>query len=181
MSSSEAVGLFVIDGVTGDVSLETERALDYETVSTYRFAVEAHAAGLTINCSMIVRVADLNDKPKLGSLDIYRSVWENAEVNTYLGAPVTYSDEDSGQEVTFSIVGGNIGDVFSIGACSGQLLVAKADLNFNARPLYNLTIEGNDGGVPTPLSARGHLLVHVNDTDQTPEFTLEVRAIAQLI
>ena len=41
-----------------------------------------------------------------------------------------------------------------------QLLVAKADLNFNARPLYNLTIEGDDGGVVIDATVNRRRSVH---------------------
>ena len=54
------------------------------------------------------------------------------------------------------------------GAITPELLAkfqVKATLDYNTQNLYNLTIEGNDGGSPE-LTVRGNVLIKINDTDQ---------------
>jgi hypothetical protein len=157
---------------SADVFLRRGEALDFEeTDAPFDLTIWATAPGLdnnydiTINCTLETSIEDMNDAPTLYDLDVSRSVYEDADLNTFVGEEVKYTDPDVGQEVTFEIVDGNVGDVFSISACGGQIKVAKATLDYNTQNLYNLTIEGNDGGSPK-LTVRGNVLIKINDTDQ---------------
>ena len=86
----------------------------------------------------------VNNPPKIEAQTF--SVQENSDNGDTVGT-VEATDED-GDELTFAITAGNTGEAFAIGEASGVLTVADpAQLDFEASPVFTLTIQVNDGTV----------------------------------
>ena len=86
----------------------------------------------------------VNIPPKIGAQTF--SVQENSANGDTVGT-VEATDED-GDKLTFAITAGNTGEAFAIGEASGVLTVADpAQLDFEASPVFTLTIQVSDGTV----------------------------------
>ena len=71
------------------------------------------------------------------------SVAENASPGTAVGAVIA-TDDDTDDELSYSITSGNTGDVFDIGETTGAITVSGA-LDHETTASYTLTVEVDDG------------------------------------
>ena len=95
-----------------------------------------------------------------------QSAITNLTENTANGSPVFSvfaGDPDPGQSLTYSIAGGNTNGAFAIHASTGKITVANSvALDFETTPVFSLTIQVLDNGVPNLLDKQ---VVTVNLTD----------------
>lgn len=65
---------------------------------------------------------------------------------TAVGTPITASDVDAGDAITFTITAGNASGAFAINDSTGQITVANGSLlDFDTPPTsYNLTIKAEE-------------------------------------
>ena len=98
------------------------------------------------------------------------AIWvlaENSAAGTEVGA-VAAADGDAGQTLTYAIVGGNTNGAFAIDATTGTLTVANAAaLNFEATPVFDLTIQITDDGLE-PLHATANITVQLTNVVEPP-------------
>ena len=73
------------------------------------------------------------------------SVPENSTAGTTVGMLV-YSDQDTNDSHTFDITGGSGDGVFNIDSLGKITVAPGAQLNFEATPSYNMTVEIEDEG-----------------------------------
>lgn len=96
------------------------------------------------------------------------AVDENSPNGTVVGTPMA-SDPDMGQTLSWSIVGGNTGNAFTINAMTGQITVAtSAALDFETTPTFSLTVRVTDNG-STPLSAQATITINLNNVNERPD------------
>ena len=98
--------------------------LDYEKVNSYTITVVAtDGGGLKTSTNVSISVTDVNDNaPRFDRNPYTGSVSENLDSNHVVGTVIAH-DADSGQfqSLTYSIVGGNVGNAFTINA-NGRFL-----------------------------------------------------------
>uniref|UniRef100_A0A8C6NV07 Protocadherin-16 n=1 Tax=Nothobranchius furzeri TaxID=105023 RepID=A0A8C6NV07_NOTFU len=167
-------GLLTLDPITGVLSLG--RKLDHEVTSSLILVVKATDSALNTSqrhwSSVTARmyITDENDNPPVFISPIAVSVMEDQP----LGFVVLYvmaRDTDQGENgrVTYKIHSGNTGGTFSLNPNSGSLSIFKP-LDREEQDIFNLTIIGEDHGIPK-LSSRQMLCVHVIDVnDEVPWF-----------
>ena len=68
---------------------------------------------------------------------------ENAATGTSVGTVIA-TDDDTDDELSYSITSGNTGDVFDIGETTGAITVSGA-LDHETTGSYTLTVEVDDG------------------------------------
>ena len=93
----------------------------------------AHVSGLSY----------CNSAPVFGSSEYAFAVGEDAGVGSAVGT-VSASDIDEGNTLSYSILSGNVGGVFSMAASTGAVTVAKG-LDYEATRRYALTVQVSDG------------------------------------
>jgi hypothetical protein len=139
--------------------------LDFETTASYSLLIMVmDKGGLNDTQPFTVTILDVNEAPVVPAQTV--SVAENSGVGTQLSAPVSFSDQDR-NSVVFSIVGGNGSSLFSIDSDSGVLSVLVASLNFEVAPVYTLTVNAQDNGVPS-LAGQGTITVQLLDVNEAP-------------
>ena len=75
-------------------------------------------------------------------------------------------DSTPGQSITYAITAGNVGNAFAINAATGAITVNIATpLDFETTPVFTLTIQVTDDGVPS-LSGVGTLTVNLTNVDE---------------
>ncbi len=92
-----------------------------------------------------------NGVPVFGSSEYAFTVSEDASVGSSVGS-VSASDVDTGDTLSYSIVSGNEGGMFSISDSTGAVTVAKG-LDYEAKRRYALTVQVSDGKGGTATAA----------------------------
>ena len=116
-------------------------SLDYETTREYSFPIVAtDGGGLTTQATVIIHVTDVNDhEPRFDKNPYTESMDENLDAGHVVGK-VTATDKDSGQRgsVTYSIVGGNNRNAFTINADGEFVCILQFSLKIDDGPLLVL-------------------------------------------
>ena len=167
---------FAINASSGQ--LKTKAALDYETKPTYTVEVTARdASSLSAAITVTVNVTNVNEDPTFGErAAATRSVSENTATNTNIGDPITATDLDAGDTLTYSL-GGTDAASFAINASSGQLKT-KAALDYEAKPTYEVAVQVSNGknvqgtadlGVDDSIA----VTITVANVNESPAFPVE--------
>lgn len=158
--------LFRVDSVTGSITLA--KKLDREMISEHVLIVIVKDQGTPAKrnyAKVIITVHDHNDHvPEFTSRIVEGKVYETAAMGSNV-VQVYAVDRDIGDNarISYSIVGGNIGNVFHIDSEMGIVSVAK-DLDMSALSEYMLYVRATDHGKP-PLSSQIPVHIMVNMAD----------------
>ena len=158
---------FTIDAASGQ--LMTMAALDHETKSSYTVTVMVTDGELSAEITVMVTVGvdNVNEAPVFDEGDSAgRNVDENTEAGENIGDPVTATDEDAGDTLTYSL--DEMGDMsFDIDPATGQLMT-EAALDYESDTTsYDVTVTATDSG---GLYAMIAVTIAVNDVPETPVF-----------
>jgi len=139
---------FSIDAL-GEITVNDQAQLDFETTPTFTLEVEVTDDGpltLASTATITITLNDLNEAPVVA--DASFGISQN-NTNGYSIGLVDFTDEDTGQGHTYGITAGNTNTIFAIIAVTGQLFVAnQTDLLGNGAAVYTLTVEVTDDGAP---------------------------------
>ncbi|MEM7220843.1 MAG: cadherin domain-containing protein [Pseudomonadota bacterium] len=163
----DAGGLFVIDGVTGIVTLNG--ALDRESAASHDITVRATSTDTSFSTqTFTITVLDLNDTAPVITPGQTFDIDEDASVSDSVGTVVATDADITGALSGWTIIGGNGDGVFAINASTGELTIADTtNLNHEGSDQYTLTIEVSDG-VATVSET---VTIDINDINETPTFT----------
>ena len=167
---------FSLDTATGQ--LQTKRALDYETKSSYAVTITVRdgkdvddnpevSPTIDDTITVTITVTDVNDFPVFTVPPATRLIAENTPVGQALGSPFTATDDDD-DSLTYSLDPASA-TIFTIDKQTGQMQT-KAALDHEAQPRYAVIVlvsDGKDaGGNPDPdLTPDTFLPVTVTVTD----------------
>ena len=164
---------FNIDPSTGALTFKT--APDFETPgdqggdNVYEVIVTASDGTNSVMQTITVTITDVNEAPVIVAQTF--SVTENTAAGTTVGT-VAATDEDAGDNLTFSITAGNVGNAFVINENTGVITVAGT-IDHETTPIYTLTLQVSDGD----LSASAAFTVNVtNVNDNSPMITSSATA-----
>jgi len=141
---------FVIDENTGEISIDDNAALDFETNQQLTLTVNATDEAMNVTSMMItVTINDVNEAPTFDQDPYTLTVEENATVGTTLnGGPIQATDvdaDDQGNNLTYSITGGTGQSLFNIDPVTGVVTVKTgATLDYEDVDSYTLDITVTD-------------------------------------
>ncbi len=114
------------------------------TLDRITYTVDVVASDGTASASITVTInVVLNSAPEFASTSTTRSVVEGASAGANVGSPVTATDTDQGDTLTYTL-GGSDAASFDIVAASGQIQTA-AVLDQETRSSHTVTVTANDG------------------------------------
>ena len=150
LSGSDAAS-FTINTSTGQILVGQDTSLDYESgKTTYRMVVTAtDGSGETASVDVVVSVDNVNEPPKIDTLNILPDsfeVEENSAAGRNIGDPITAVDPEGGS-VSYTLTGTNAG-LFDVGASSGQIKT-KASLDYESASEYTVTFTASDAASNT--------------------------------
>ena len=132
--------------IDSDGVVKTTVGLDYETKTSYSLTIRASLIiGPSVTSSdttLTVNVTDVNEPPVFAGDITTRSVQENSAVDTDIGSPVTATDPDARDTLTYTL-GGTHGDSFAIDSATGQL---KTKTSSTAAGTYSVMVTASDSG-----------------------------------
>ena len=158
---------FVPDGSNSDSAGFSYYAWDrtsgvqgtYEDASSRGGTSAFSSAGDTAS----IAVSTANDAPVLA--DDTLAIAEHAADGTEVGT-VSGSDVDNGDDLTYVITAGNVGEVFAIDSDTGRITVAdNSSLDYETTPSYSLTVRVTDGG---GLSDTATITIDIIDANDPP-------------
>lgn len=157
---------FGINASTGQIFVANSAALDFEALNTFSLSISVtDAGGKTANGTAKINLANVNDPPILTPATF--TINENSNAGTVVGT-VTATDQDSAQLKTYAIIGGNVGNAFTINAANGQITVSnKSALDFETTPTFSLQVRVTDNGSPAASSV-GTITVNLRNQNDAP-------------
>jgi hypothetical protein len=160
---------FAINASTGQITVATSTALDFETTPTFNLTVQVTDDGTPAqsgSATITVNLNNVNDPPVVTAATF--SVAENSANGTAVGTPVTFTDTDVSQTHTFAITAGNTGNAFAINSSTGQITVANGTaLDFETTPTFGLTVQVIDDGTPAQ-SGSATITVNLTNVNEAP-------------
>ena len=137
---------FSVNNSTGQI--RTSAALNYETQSSYAITISvSDGNGGADSINVTINVTDV-DEPNSAPVftegtSTTRSVAENTASGQNIGAPVTATDADTSDTLTYTL-GGTDAAAFGIVSASGQLQTSAA-LDSETKASYAVTVSVSDG------------------------------------
>ena len=134
--------------IDGNGTLRFASTPDYEAPTdddpdnVYQITVVAREGSLRGDHAVTVTVTNVNEAPNFSDTSTTRSVDEGDVPERDVGAPVTASDQDNGDTLTYSLSGSDAGS-FDINSSTGQILTDAA-LDFEGKQTYSVTVQVRD-------------------------------------
>uniref|UniRef100_A0A8C7ZH12 FAT atypical cadherin 2 n=1 Tax=Oryzias sinensis TaxID=183150 RepID=A0A8C7ZH12_9TELE len=161
--------LFRVDELTGEVIVTGQ--LDREALASHNLWIQArdqakHGPQLFSTISLLIILQDINDNPPRFIPPGYHiKVAEDVPVGTIL-LWVQSIDLDLGRSglVTYNLKSTESG-IFNIEPSTGALTLER-ELDFERRPMYNLTVRAVDHGLPRSLSSSCFVEIQVLDVNE---------------
>ena len=150
---------FRINSSTGQLLTRAGVTLD---AASYTVTVVA-TDELTASASIRVTITVPNSAPAFGDASASRSVDRSATGDTPVGDPVTASDSDPGDTLSYSLQGADAAS-FSINSSTGQLLT-RAGVTLDAAS-YTVTVVATDN-----LGATASIVVTITVANSAPAFS----------
>ena len=170
--------LFRINEETGQITVEEDTELDFETRMTYALMVVANdGKGASTDIPVTINVTDVNDSPAFPDETVVREIAENSSAGSPIGNPVAAVDQDD-DPLTYSLAGTDAA-LFHIDTQTGQIAVGKnTELDFETRTTYTLTVMVDDGKGAT---ADVPVTINITDANDRPVFfdEMPIREIAE--
>lgn len=128
--------------------------LNFEVRSSHRITVMVRdngSPGQSLSKDFTIFVNDMNDRPRFITLSNYTAL-ENQPIDTLVGT-FSAEDEDSGQIMTFTLIGGDKEAFYIDGRAD---LKIKANLsNYESKDKYELLVRVTDNGaIPAKVCFR---------------------------
>lgn len=148
--SGDPSSAFAINSTSGEITVNSSTPLNFEVTPTFNLTVRVTDDGTpsppaqTNTASITINLTNKNEMPTVNDATFF--IAEDSQNGTVVGT-VSASDPDTGENLTFSITGGNSGSAFAINPSSGQITVNDStQLNADTMPTYNLTVQVLDSG-----------------------------------
>ena len=173
--SGNESGAFAIDSATGAITVADASQIDADTNPSFTLTVQARdnngALSLSDQVDVVVNIADVNQLPVIDPVDGF-DIDENSATGTLVGT-ISAIDEDDGDTLTFSILGGNDNGAFEIDSLTGAITVANSDaLNSETQGSFELEVGVTDDGNPVGTDSET-VTITVNDLNEAPVFLEE--------
>lgn len=156
------------------ISISPRQQVDFINCPQFLVTLVASAdTGRTpaVECQFVVQLTGQNSPPQFSKQSYHRKISELASVNYPVGDPVVAKNRQKKQNVRYSIIDedGDEPELFNVVNCSGQIYVAKAQLNFIKKGSHILQLQATDDGIP-PLNGTTMVYVQVIEEPQPPFF-----------
>ncbi|MEZ4589673.1 MAG: cadherin domain-containing protein [Chloroflexota bacterium] len=145
--SGNTSGAFAINN-NGQLRVANSAALDYETTTSFMLSIIVTDTGnLENTANVTVNINNLFDeRPNVNNATFFV---EEGTANGVLVGTVTATDPElnSGDQLSYAIIGGDTGTVFAINSSNGRITVPDTSkLNADTMPSFNLTVRVMDRG-----------------------------------
>lgn len=158
-------GAFIIQSVTGQITVANTTALDFETHPLFLLTISISDGTSTIQVPVTINLINVNEPPPLNDDTITIYDTEPTDSIVYQFSTV---DPEGDTNLVFEIVNASTPGVFSIDSSNGQItLINNAFLNAITTPQYQITVRVRD---TDQQSDEGILTINVLADPETIDF-----------
>ncbi|MDY0103306.1 MAG: cadherin domain-containing protein [Lentimicrobium sp.] len=179
ISSGNTGNAFTINPATGQISVASSEALNFEALQSIQLTISATDNGTpsTFTTAIaVINILNVNESPVMSDQDFESE--NNPETGAIIGT-LYASDPDNGQTLSYSIVSGNTSSAFNLNSSSGLLSVANASaVNYQINPVFNLIVRATDNGNPS-LNCTANVTVTVSDLNTPPQIAPQTFTVAE--
>ncbi|WP_020529691.1 cadherin domain-containing protein [Flexithrix dorotheae] len=167
--ASDAYSYSIVGGDAGFFSIDNDKLINtavfnFEVKSTYSITVKTtDAAGSEFQKSIDISIVNANDPPTAMVLNP-GSIAENESTGLSIGS-ISTTDEDSGDEFTYSLFSGDGQNDNNNFIIVGDEIKTLTTFDFEARQLFYINVKVTDGG---GASFTKLFTVQVTDANDTP-------------
>ena len=167
---------FAISSSTGEITVNGDNKIDFETISSYELIVTVADGGtpaLTDTATITVNVNDVNEAPTLADeiFELLENLVDGASVGDIMGQDPDI--EAPNNELTYSITDGNTNEAFAISDAGEITVNGDNKIDFETISSYELIVTVADGGTPA-LTDTATITVNVNDVNEAPTLADEI-------
>lgn len=179
--TDNAEGRFAINSSTGVITVANGSLLNYEAAATHNLTVRVtDRGGLTYDETFTIHLTDVNEAaPTITSNGGGATASISVAEHTTTVTTVTASDADTGQALTYSIVGGADAAQFTIDSSTGALSFVTAP-NFESptdaggNNVYDVTVQVSDGSGAVGTQAISVSVTNVNEGPTGADATITI-------
>ena len=142
-----------------------ENPTDKDGNNDYEVTIKVSAGNETGSLDVTVNVHNVNEPPTFSSRPVNRSVAENRPANENVGDPVTASDVDVDDSLSYDLGSDDTSD-FYIDPTTGQILTSIS-LDHETKERYNVTVIASDSAGATSSI---EVAITVTDANDQPVF-----------
>ena len=169
----DSIDAFTVNS-NGDILVIAD-TLNYEVKNRYSLTIrvkeDRQKDPLHVDVNVDITISDANDPPRMDPT-AERSVAENSGEGVLVGAPITATDDDAGDVITFSV---SPPGQFTVDPSSGQIKVAaNAGLDFEGTPSLIISVLAMDKEQSTSQTQVTIKLTDVNEAPSFPTTSLSV-------
>ena len=151
---------FIID----NNSLKANEVFNYEAKSSYGIRIQTDdGRGGIFEKVITINIINVNEVPTSLSLS-NTNIAENLPAGSIVGS-FTTTDPDIGDTFTYSLVAGVGDDDNASFSTDGNILQTNAIFNYEAKAVYNIRVQTDDGQGDT---FQKQFIINVNDMNDTP-------------
>nr|XP_022319465.1 cadherin-23-like isoform X3 [Crassostrea virginica] len=166
---------FTVNPTTGQITLA--QPLDYEDTPAYQLLFRAQDRGTPsreASASLTVTVLDYNDFGPVFNPDSYQTSVNEGETNILIPVIVKATDQESLDNITYVIVGGNtLDNAFSLHPRTGVLSLSRG-LNYEETPdrkgYFRLIVQATDSDQPPQSSNTTVDVLVIDKNNHDPTF-----------
>ncbi len=162
-------GAWMIDSVTGLITVKNSALLDFETTPGFTLGITVSDGVQTSAVQTVtIQVINLNESPSLSPAVF--SIPEGSTGGLVVGA-VQGIDPDLGQTLNYSITAGSTGNKFTLHPTTGVITVSLgATFDFETTPSYSFVVTATDNGLPV-LSGSAQVTINLSNGNDPPTIT----------
>jgi len=160
---------FAIDPATGEITVATPAALNFETTPTFSLTVQVTDDGTPSESDTAIVTISLNDLDEAPVIDDATfAVDENSPDGTAVGS-VPVVEPDANDTYSYAIVAGDPGGAFAIDNAGNLTVADGSQLDFESQSSYTLTVQVTDDDAESDTAT---VTVNLNDVNDAPTISL---------
>jgi hypothetical protein len=151
-------------GNSADFIVNDAATINSSTAASTVFTVKVTDNGTPVLATTAVVTINYVNSPPVMNPQTF-TIAENSAVGTLIGTIIA-TDPNTTQILTYSIVSGNVDNVFAVNPSTGVIIVAGA-INYEATATYALVIKVQDNGTPS-LSTQATMTINITNVNEAP-------------
>lgn len=176
---------FIVDSLTGAITVASSATLDFETDPIRILTVRASdPLGDSTTSRVTVAIRDINEAPVVDGSDLL--ITEVIPAGTTIGRiPAMDPDTDLGQTLTYQVIGGDAANFFSVDPDTGVVtLTDPSGVNFEIVNTMELQLRISDSADPAAIADVTQTILISDENDpavfDTTQFTVPENSTGEL-
>ncbi len=173
-------GAFAINAMTGEITVATPAAVDFETNPVFSLTVEVtddSGAMASDTATVTITLNDVNEAPQVELVNTVTLISEAADTSSRIRVADIVINDDALGSNTLSLSGTD-SSLFEIDG-NQLFLIAGASLDFETKPVLDVTVNVDDSSVGSTPDDSASLSVNIGDANEPA--TLSVTNVTSTI